>query len=380
MPEFRLEGEFEAIAKVQEEEQDELMAKTNVVGVGLGHKITKGEIGDPCLSVFVSQKLEPELVRPDDMVDEEVGDATLGKFKTDVVETGELFAGSTKTRAGSTKTRAGRTKTQAPTPRQERFRRVSIPEPSPIVESPLGTAVEEPWVAPVEMEEVEEVVIEALRRRLRPTEGGYSVGHYRITAGTIATAVYDSSPFPGIPRKYYILSNNHVLANSNSARIGDPILQPGPADGGRYPSDMIARLSRYVPIRFGGPLNYVDAAIAEGEFHDLDREIFWIGYVRGVRFLTTTGEPVQKTGRTTNYTTGRVTNINATVNVNYGGGRVARMVRQIVTTNMSAGGDSGSLLCDMNGNAVGLLFAGSSRVTIHNHIRFVQNLLGIRVV
>jgi hypothetical protein len=56
------------------------------------------------------------------------------------------------------------------------------------------------------------------------------------------------------------------------------------------------------------------------------------------------------------------------------------MCRQIITTNMSAGGDSGSLLCDMNENAVGLLFAGSSSITIHNDIRYVQTLLGIRVV
>ena len=120
--------------------------------------------------------------------------------------------------------------------------------------------------------------------------------------------------------------------------------------------------------------------IAEVQFHDLDRSIYWIGHVRGVRTLNRIGDIVQKTGRTTNYTTGRVTNINATVNVNYGNGRVARMVRQIVTTNMSAGGDSGSLLCDTRENAVGLLFAGSSRITIHNHIAYVQRLLGIRVV
>lgn len=38
---------------------------------------------------------------------------------------------------------------------------------------------------------------------------------------------------------------------------------------------------------------------------------------------------------------------NATVNVNYGGGQVATMCRQIITSNMSAGGDSGSLLLDI---------------------------------
>ena len=328
MTEKELEGEYLAISEVQEDEQDALLAKGNVVGLGIGHKITKEkDTGKPSLTVFVSQKLDSDMIRVDDMIPK-----TVGKFKTDVVETGEIFAGVNATE--------------------------ELPEPDT---------------------EEEEVSIEALKGRMRPAQGGYSVGHYRITAGTIATAVTDKRPYPGIPGKYYILSNNHVLANSNNARIGDPILQPGPYDGGRYPRDLIARLSRYVPIRFNGSPNYVDAAIAEGQFHDLNREIYWIGYVKGVRAVRV-GEIVQKTGRTTNYTTGRVTAINATVNVNYGSSRVARMVRQIVTTNMSAGGDSGSLLCDLNENAVGLLFAGSSRVTIHNDIRYVQKLLGIRVV
>ena len=326
MAELKLEGKYQQIADIQETEEDALLAKENVVGVGVGHKIkAEQDTGEPCLTVFVSQKLAPELIRVNDMIP-----ATVQKFKVDVVETGDIFAG-------------------------------------------IDAAEELP-------ETEEEVGIEALRVRVRPVEGGYSVGHHKITAGTYATAVYDATPYPGIPRKYYVLSNNHVLANSNNARIGDPILQPGPYDGGIYPRDMIARLSRFVPIRFGGPCNYVDAAIAEGEFHGLDREIYWIGYVKGIRFMTKPGEIVQKTGRTTNYTTGKVTSINATVNVNYGGGRVAKFCRQILTTNMSAGGDSGSLLCDLNENAVGLLFAGSSRVTVHNHILYVQSLLGIRIV
>ena len=325
MTEIKLEGKYQEIAEIQESEEEKLLALENVVGVGVGHKIKKEkDTGEPCLTVFVSQKLPAELIRAADMVPE-----TIQKFKVDVVETGDIFAG-------------------------------------------IDVAGEPP--------ETEEIGIEALRGRVRPVEGGYSVGHYSITAGTYATAVYDASPYPGIPRKYYVLSNNHVLANSNNARVGDPILQPGRYDGGTYPRDMIARLSRFVPIRFDGSCNYVDAAIAEGEFHDLDREIYWIGYVKGVRFLTKPGEIVQKTGRTTNYTTGKVTSVNATVNVNYGGGQVAKFCRQILTTNMSAGGDSGSLLCDLNENAVGLLFAGSSSVTVHNHILYVQSLLSIRIV
>lgn len=321
---------YREITKVSEKEQDALLEKQNVVGVGTGHKITKGEdTGKPCLTVFVSQKIDKAELKTEDIVREEITG-----IKTDVVETGEIFAG------------------------------------------PIDTDTDEAAMK-------EELGIEVLRQRVRPVMGGFSVGHYRITAGTIATCCYDMAPFPSIPPRYYILSNNHVLANSNNARIGDPILQPGPYDGGTVPRDIVARLFRFVTIRWKTPtyipINYVDAAIAEGEFHILNREIFWIGYVQQVKSNPRVGDIVEKTGRTTNFTTGKIIAINATVDVNYGQGRVARFAKQIVTSNMSAPGDSGSLVCDIKEGAVGLLFAGSSQITVVNSILYVQNLLRIRL-
>jgi hypothetical protein len=236
--------------------------------------------------------------------------------------------------------------------------------------------------------------IQTLAGRIRPVKGGFSVGHRDITAGTIGTCVYDILPKAGnekygtgTPSKYYILSNNHVLANSNLASIGDPILQPGPIDGGRNPADRIAKLSRFVPITFEPPVpkekhhNLVDAAIAEGEFLDLDREIYWIGHLKGwrPRAYMTVGRYVKKTGRTTNFSIGRITAINATVDINFGGGRTARFEDQIITTNFSAGGDSGSLVTTLDNVAVGLLFAGSSVATIINHIENVRSLLQVEV-
>ena len=47
-----------------------------------------------------------------------------------------------------------------------------------------------------------------------------------------------------------ILSNNHVLANSNDAQVGDTVVQPGSIDGGHAVSDKIAELERFVPIEF----------------------------------------------------------------------------------------------------------------------------------
>jgi S1-C subfamily serine protease len=341
---------MESIAAVQAETESKLLDLPNVVGVAIGTKF-KGDddTGEPCLTAMVAAKLDPALLSKEDLVPKKVKDVV-----TDVVETGYLFAGDIS------------------------------PEGAPVWESPDSVSGEESTdYSPMDGSDALAATSVTLRNRVRPAMGGYSVGHYRVTAGTIATCCYDLSPFPSIPGRYYILSNNHVLANSNNSRIGDPILQPGRFDGGTYPGDLIGRLARYVPIKFHTPttrpLNYVDAAIAEGNFHDLSREVYWGGYVKDLYTAPKVNDIVQKTGRTTGFTTGKVTNINGTVDVNYGSGRIARFRNQIITTRMGAPGDSGSLVMNRDEAAMGLLFAGSSTRTIINNILLVQLLLKVRL-
>jgi len=308
----------------------------NVVGLAEGIKWKNGTpTGEPALLVLVTNKIAKDELLKKDLVPTE-----LGGMQTDVLDVGYLFAGGDRTS--------------------------------------------------------QDAGAQTLTKRIRPAQGGYSVGHKNITAGTIATCVYDILPGGsinppvhgvGIPPNYYILSNNHVLANSNAASLGDAVLQPGPFDGGTDPADRIATLTRFVPITFSPavalPLhnNLVDCAIAAGQFHDLNREVYWIGDVRGWRRKAnvTVGTVVKKTGRTTNFTTGRITAVNATIDVNYGGGNVARFKDQIVTTNMSAGGDSGSLVLTLDNVAVGLLYAGSATSMIANQIENVRSLLKVEV-
>src|SRR5436309_525089 len=92
-------------------------------------------------------------------------------------------------------------------------------------------------------------------QRQRPAPSGFSVGHPAITAGTIGARVRDALG------RVYILSNNHVLANSNGATIGDAEYQPGPFDGGTA-ADQIATLTDFQVINFAGGNNTIDAAIA----------------------------------------------------------------------------------------------------------------------
>jgi hypothetical protein len=367
----------------------------NVVGFGHGVKWRNNQpTGQEALIVFVEQKLPGDLLPEADMVPDEVAG-----LPTDVVATGAFTAEQLRSEQLAADLRDILTD-GGPAASPEQLR-----TPQRAVLRFMDRQVDGHGL-PAGQQTLE-VDVQVLRNRVRPVKGGYSIGHFRITAGTMATAVYDLLPGAtvnppasgiGIPPKFYALSNNHVLANSNNALVGDPILQPGPFDGGVDPQDRVARLSRFVTITFDPPVprnlhqNLVDAAIAEGEFSDLDREIYWQGYVRGwyPAARLAVGDRVKKTGRTTNATYGRVIATNATVDVNYGGNpaRVARFVRQIVSTNMSAGGDSGSLLLSVregsqanteDNYAVGLLFAGSSQATIFNHIEFVRALLRVEV-
>lgn len=84
------------------------------------------------------------------------------------------------------------------------------------------------------------------KARFRPTiPAGVSVGHQAVTAGTFGAVVRDRNT-----QERLLLSNNHVLANNNAAAVGDAILQPGIMDGGQHPSDKVATLERFIPLRF----------------------------------------------------------------------------------------------------------------------------------
>ncbi|MEK7682515.1 MAG: hypothetical protein AAB321_00515 [Chloroflexota bacterium] len=285
--------------------------------------------------------------------------------------------------------------------------RVKIPRSALAEQELVPTRVEG-----VPTDVVEVGVLRALQARTdrwRPAPGGVSVGHFKVTAGTLGAPVRDRATGDRL-----ILSNNHVLANSNQANLGDPILQPGAIDGGSPSSDTLARLERFVQIQFNqqpptcgiakavaavanflarlvgsrhrlrviqeDPLavNRVDAAVARPlNPGDLLGEILDIGEVHDT-VPPTLGMAVRKSGRTTAFTTGQVTVIETTVTVNYGESRTARFEGQIVTSPMSQGGDSGSLLVDgESARGVGLLFAGSSQATIHNPIRDVLEALQI---
>ena len=82
-------------------------------------------------------------------------------------------------------------------------------------------------------------------RRVRPLRPGVSIAHVDVTAGTLGAFVV-------VDGRTHVLSNYHVLVGSPAASVGDALLQPGPADGGRMPQDRVGALAAFVALEPGG--------------------------------------------------------------------------------------------------------------------------------
>lgn len=221
--------------------------------------------------------------------------------------------------------------------------------------------------------------------RYRPAPIGVSTGHYQITAGTIGARVKNSGG------TVFALSNNHVYANSNRAKIGDPVLQPGPYDGGTVQNDTLGTLYAYVPLDFSySGENYVDAALALPSTGSLGNATLPDGYgTPGSEIAAEAiGLDVQKYGRTTGLTRGEIVEIDASVEVCYEVWFDVLCVTSayfydqiaIGPAGFSAGGDSGSLIVTADGNKpIGLLFAGSTERTFANPIDRVLAALNVSI-
>ncbi|MBC7819171.1 MAG: hypothetical protein IAG10_19955, partial [Planctomycetaceae bacterium] len=200
------------------------------------------------------------------------------------------------------------------------------------------------------------------RRRFETLQPGISIGHVKVTAGTLGSFVYDRQT-----SQRGILSNWHVLAATNDARPGDPIVQPGPKHGGRTPQDTVARLERFMLDTHG------DAAFA---VVNASRQIDDTQLEAGVRITqvrpVAVGDLVCKSGRTTAVTHGLVEGIGQYTMTYSGVGSRTIAGFKIVTEEdgnpkdleISSGGDSGALWFAVKDNhGVGLHFAGEQDTT-----------------
>jgi hypothetical protein len=229
----------------------------------------------------------------------------------------------------------------------------------------------------------------------RPVPIGVSTGSDRLfldgslwycSSGTLGARVVDRSG------KVYALSNNHVYAQENLGEVGDLILQPGRADMAGCGTDaevtaaVIGALDSWVDIDFSESANnIVDAAIGLTDADSVGTGTPDDGYGTPTSTLVEAqlGQLVQKYGRTTGLTYGKVTGVHASVLISYSTG-TAKFVDQVIVSGtrgaFSKGGDSGSLIVTRgSNNPVALLFAGSNTITIGNPIAAVLDAFHVSI-
>lgn len=313
---------FDAMA-LKEAKKKGVLPVGNIVGVGIGEKLTEGRpTGKLALKIYVETKNDDSYTISSDAEIPPMFNGVL----TDVVETGVIEAFATKKECAC--------------------------------EEPAAEALMDRQFYP------------------RPVPFGVSVSHPSVTAGTAGCLVYDNQAL-------YLLSNNHVLANSNQGKYGDPIIQPGAADGGQSPRNQIGNLVDFIPIQMEGPQNSVDCALAWVTLQNARPEIIQIGRPNQTAMEPNRGMAVMKRGRTTGLTTnGIIEDVNFTVRVSYGEHGWAIFNDQILIQGegFSASGDSGSLILERNGYyPVGLLFSGNAEhgTTVANYLSVVLETLRV---
>jgi hypothetical protein len=198
----------------------------------------------------------------------------------------------------------------------------------------------------------------------------------------------------------YILSNTHVLARSDIAQIGDPIIQPGLIDTSTCTTSgarTVANLSAFYNLETGAAPK-IDAAIAQIVPGNVDTSgnILYLGANADANGVPVPGAPhagpgvgatlgmgVAKSGRSTGLTCSTVLAVAVNVNaVQYQKGCGTGTTFSVNYTNQvdiagggfSAEGDSGSLIVSQNSaDPVALLFAGSDTDTVGNPVGSVLN-------
>jgi len=318
---------------------EDLLKLQGVVGHAVSTKYVKGiDTKTPCITVYVKKKVPQSEISAENVIPA----LLTPEVQTDVVEVGEVVAWTT------------------------------------LASAPLGTSA--PPAPPGTRD------VSSHLKRVRPVCGGISVGPTNfLMAGTIGLPLVYKGNVP------CILSNTHVLApywyktdpnapprwdEKYGIHVGANIRQPSQMDGGIEPDDYMAQLLDWAEISLDKP-NQIDAAIA-GLTVPAEATLLELGGYSSIADAQI-GDQVTKTGRTTGVTSGQISALSVTMQVQYPHG-VATMEGEVAIygSGFSAAGDSGSAIVRKSDRAVmALLFAGSSTITLGVPIKAVFDRFGL---
>lgn len=322
----------------KESHKDRLLARENVVGVGLGEKKIDGaRTGTVSVVALVRKKLPRAGLSPDEVIP-----SMVDGVPTDVVEVGDL------------KAFAARTERWRPAPGGVSLGHYRI------TAGTFGVVV-----------------------RDRETGARLLLSNNHVLANGNDASLEDPILQPGSADGGR--EESDTLAWLERFVPIDYSLGPATCGVARGIADLANLLARWVGSKHRlqairadpSAVNRVDAALARPlDDSSVSDDVLDIGRVVGT-LPPSLGLRVRKSGRTTGLTSGEITVIEATVDVGYDD-RLARFEGQLLTGPMSEPGDSGSLLVAADSlQAVGLLFAGSDQTTIYNPIADVLTALAV---
>lgn len=291
-----------------------LRKKRNVVGHNLEEDV---------MEVFVTKKIDVDFLESYNIIPKYVR-IGLKKMKTDVIEVGEIKA-------------------------QNKVK-------NPSVKTQLGTG--------------------EFRDKVRPLKGGVEIApKSRLWTGTLGGRVWRDEIDTGrkilkmfgldpkIAEKLadnlrevdYFITNRHVVLKeyNDESSVSEEMYQPLSQSG--TPALKVVAIGKEA----------LDCALLEPRTGIASTdEIMHIGDIKGVK-RATVGLEVQKFGRTTGYTKGKCSRTGVTIGIDFGGQTGIKTLRNLdMFSKMSDNGDSGSFICDMEGNVVTLLNAGSIFFTL----------------
>lgn len=301
-------------SEIQERVGDELLARDDVTGVGVGFREKGGELtSEVVIRVYVRRKLPETQIEQSQLLPKEIDGVGV-----DVIES-------------EFEIQACHHNRPPPTP----------PQPDRIIP-------------------------------LNPVLGGVSIGNLlRLGAGTLGARVYDAETGEEL-----LLSNWHVLAQSLDAQPGEPIIQPGKGRGGDPggPNDVIGELHRSaLTDRVDAATARVtkERLLSEEVMGIHFRPHEWAQVTLGTRVF----KSGRTTGVSSGIITALNVVVEICYAPFLDGSR--RLRGQIQSNLRSAAGDSGSVWFDELGRVVGLHFAGGQGGATANPIEPVLDALGI---
>jgi endonuclease G, mitochondrial len=205
-------------------------------------------------------------------------------------------------------------------------------------------------------------------RKLRQDtlQPGISIGHISGSAGTLGMLVRGARDDVD---NVYLLSADHVLADTGNPSAGDPIIQPGREDGGDI-ADVVAGLTRRSLIYDAAIARYVD----DGRRTITNQVAQTSDVIDGFDFPEM-GSVLMKAGAVSCVTQAEVTGIGLFEGLGPGY-HLKPVANDIESGPIATGGDSGAVWYDpITSRAVGLHVRGNAVSTPHEQFAIATSVV-----